>query len=285
MHGMGIRTVAMSLFVAAWIMFPPGLSAAIAEDDGDTGYGFWSPYLSIGMAAVSPENVRFTDGADSGNAALYGSENTFDDGSFADSPQALFAAGVHLRSSFRLQLEYGLTRELDYSGNTNYQDSGTSQPSKAVLDTQQALLVLFRDFAAWEYAAGRSMQPFLGIGAGVSKFRLSDYTQRFPQPPNPQGSLRRGPGGEIPFTALPPGSDREFTTMLTAGVAIPVGENAKLDLSYRYTDAGKIHTDIGDINIVRYRYNGQRREIPVKINETHADLRTHSLSLALRFEW
>lgn len=275
----------MPLFMAAWFMLPPGLSAAAAEDGGDAGYGSWSPYLSIGVAAVSPENVRFTDGADSGNAALYGSENTFDDGSFAESPQALFAAGVHLRSSFRLQLEYGLTRESDYSGNTNYADSGTSQPSKAVLDTQQALLALFRDFAAWEYAAGRSMQPFLGIGAGSTRYRLSDYTQRFPQPPNPQGSLRRGPGGEIPFTALPPGSDREFTTMLTAGVAIPVGENTKLDLSYRYTDAGEIDTDVGDIQIVRYRENGQRREIPVRINETRADLRTHSLSLTLRFEW
>lgn len=60
-------------------------------------------------------------------------------------------------------------RELDYSGNTNYADSGTSQPSKAMLDTQQALLVLFRDFTAWEYASDRSMQPFLGIGAGSTR--------------------------------------------------------------------------------------------------------------------
>ena len=275
----------MSLFVAAWFMLPPGLSAATAEDGGDAGSAFHTPFLSIGVAAVNPENVRFTDGADSGNAALYGNENTFDDGTFAEGPQALFAAGIHLPSAFRLQLEYGVTRELEYSGNTNYRNSGPSQPSGAMLDTRHALLVLFRDFAAWEYAAGRSMQPFLGIGAGSTRYRLSDYTQRFPQPPNPQGSLRRGPGGEIPFTALPPGSDREFTAMLTAGVAIPVGENTKLDLSYRYTDAGKIHTDIGDINIVRYRDNGQRREIPVKINETRADLRTHSLSLTLRFEW
>lgn len=283
MHGMGIRTVAIPLIAVASLLLPISLSAADADAGEDS--TVHSPYLSLGVAAASPGNVRFTDGADSGEAALYGNEDTFDDGAFAEGPQTLFAAGIHLPSAFRLQLEYGVTRKLEYSGNTNYRNSGTSQPSRAMLDTRQALLVLFRDFAAWEYASGRSMQPFLGIGAGSSKYRLSDYTQRFPEPPNPQGSLRRGPGGEVPFTALPPGSDRNFTYMLTAGIAIPVRENMKLDFSYRYTDAGEIHTSIGDIRIVRYRENGQRREIPVKINETRADLRTHSLSLTLRFEW
>ena len=102
---------------------------------------------------------------------------------------------------------------------------------------------------------------------------MSGYVQRFPEPDDPQGSLRRGPGGEVPFTALPGGSGRNFTWMLTAGVAIPVGGNIQLDLSYRYTDAGEIRTDIGDIAIVRYREDGTRREIPVQIagDETSAD--------------
>ena len=34
--------------------------------------------------------------------------------------------------------------------------------------------------------------------------------------------LRRGPGGEIHFIALPDGSGRNFTWMLIAGVAIAV---------------------------------------------------------------
>ena len=281
-----LPTVAAPLFRAAWFALQPVLcAAAAAADGGEAGSAFHSPYLSLGVAAVSFGGARFTDGADAGAAALYGSGRTFDDGSFAESPQALLAAGVHLPSSFRLRFEYGLTREFDYSGNTNYRNSGSPQPSQALLDTRQALLVLLRDFPAWEYASGRSLRPFLGIGAGISKFRLNDYTQWFPEPPNPQGSLRRGPGGEIPSTALPPGGDREFTAMLTAGVAIPVGENANLDLGYRYTDAGEIHTDSGDIKIARYRANGERREIPVRINETRADLRGHSISLALRFEW
>ena len=73
--------------------------------------------------------------------------------------------------------------------------------------------------------------------------------------------------------------------MLTAGIAIAVGGGIHLDLSYRYADAGDIRTDTGDIAIVRYGEDGARREIPVRINETSADYRTHSLLAALRFEF
>ena len=73
--------------------------------------------------------------------------------------------------------------------------------------------------------------------------------------------------------------------MLTAGIAIPIGGSTHLDLSYRYTDLGEIRTDVGDIAIVRYREDGARREIPVRIDETAADHRTHALLVGLRVEF
>ena len=54
----------------------------------------------------------------------------------------------------------------------------------------------------------------------------------------------------------------------TAGT---LGGSIHLELSYRYTDAGEIRTDVGDIAIVRYREDGTRRDIPVRIDETSAD--------------
>ena len=272
---------------ATWILAllcPLAFAAETGARDGGDSAPF-NPYLSVGAAVISPEDVRFMDGADSSNAALYGNENIYDAGTIEDGPQARVAAGIRFNSAFRLQLEYGLTRDVEYSGNTNYHNSGEHQPSTATLDTRQVLVAAFHDFPSWEYASDRVVRPFLGVGAGFTKYRLGNYRQRFPDPPNPDGPLRRGPVGEIPYTALPPGSDRNFTYMLTAGIAIPVGENVELDLSYRYADAGEIHTDIGEIEIVRYRSSGARREIPVTINETFTDYRTHSLSLSLRFEW
>ncbi len=281
------RTITpLPLLAAVCFWIYPGSSAFASESDNrgaDTTLN--QPYLSLGVAVVRPESLRFVDGGDAGHAALYGGEEFFDAGKIGEGAEGRFAAGVPFGAVYRLQLEYNLARDLAYSGNANYTNSGEYQPSTAELDTRQVLLAAFRDFPNWEYAPGRALRPFLGIGAGITKFRLGEYRQQFPSPPNPNGGLRRGPGGEIPYTAIPPGSDSNFTAMLAAGASFPVGENMELELSYRYTDAGEIHSNVGAIEIVRYRADGSRREIPVTINETTTDFRTHSLSLSLRFQW
>ena len=246
---------------------------------------FSAPYLSLGMGLIRSRDTRFVDGEDSGHAALYGRQELFDAGAVGNGLEFRLAAGVRLPYQLRGQLEFGLARDFDWQGNTNYSYSGGYQPSEARLDTRQLLLAGFHDFPGWEIAPGRRARPYLGAGLGITDYRLSDYVQRFPEPDDPQGPLRRGPGGEIPLTTLPGGSARNFTWMLTAGIAIPVSAGIHLDLSYRYTDAGQIRTDIGDITVVRYREDRTRREFPVPINETFADYRTHSLLLALRFEY
>ncbi len=285
--GARFRTALLPLVVAAWVLAVQGRTAAAAEDPRAAGTSavLIAPYLSAGVALVRARDTRFVDGADAGNAALYGNRQRFDAGAFDDGLGFHLAAGVRLPYRLRAQLELGLARSLDWRGNTNYRASGAGQPSEARLDTWQLLLAGFHNLPGWEIAPGRKARPFLGAGLGITGYRLGGYVQRFPEPDDPQGPLRRGPGGEIPFTALPGGSGRNFTWMLTAGIAIPIGGSIHLDLSYRYTDAGEIRTDVGDIAIVRYREDGARNEIPVRIDETAADYRTHALLAALRFEF
>ncbi len=292
--GARLRTALLLLVAAVWLLSVHGQTAAAADDSRGAGTAVpvaganaasSAPYLSAGVALIRSQATRFVDGADAGDAALYGSRHRFDAGDLGDDLQFLLAVGARLPYRLRAQLEFGLARGLDWRGNTNYRASGGRQPSEATLDTRHFLLAGFHDFPGWEIAPGRPMRPFLGAGLGVTGYRLGGYAQRFPEPDDPQGSLRRGPGGQVPFTALPGGSGRNFTWRLTAGIAIPVGARSHLDLSYRYTDAGEIRTDAGDIAIVRYREEGARREIPVCINETTADYRTHALLAALRFEF
>ncbi len=291
-HGASFRTTILPVLVAVWVLAGHGWTAAAAEETRGTGTGLLAagadpvgivPYASLGMALIRSEDTRFVDGADSGHAALYGNEDLFDAGSFDDGLQFHMAAGVRLPYRLRAQLEFGAARALDWRGNANYRDSGARQPSEARLDTRQILFAGFRDFPGWELAPGRSVRPFLGAGLGLTRYSLSGYVQGFPEPDDPRGSLRRGPGGEIPFTALPGGSGRNFTWMLTAGIAVPITGGIDLDLSYRYTDAGKIRTDTGDIAIVRFREDGTRREIQVPVNGTFADCRTHALLVSFRF--
>ena len=243
------------------------------------------PYLSVGAGVVRSEGARFRDGRDSGNATLYGSGETFDAGAVESGLHARLAAGVRMPSGLRVQLEAGRARSLDWRGSTNYRRAGMLQPSDAVLDTWQLLLAGLHEFPAWDLGPRRAVRPFVGAGVGITGFRVSGYVQRFPDPDDPNGYLRKGPGDEIPFTALPGGSGRNLTWMLTVGVAIPVREDVHLDLGYRYADAGEIGTDVGEITIVRYREDGTRRDIPVKVNETSADYRTRSLLATLRFEF
>ena len=285
MHRIGgarFRTALLPLVAVVLLLAVDVRTAAAA---GETRGTEIVPYASLGVALMRSRDTRFVDGADAGHAALYGNRQRFDAGAVGDGLQLHLAAGVRLPYRLRAQLEFGLARALDWRGNANYRDSGGRQPSQATLDTRQLLLAGFHDFPGWEIAPGRPMQPFLGTGIGITDYRLGGYVQRFPEPDDPQGSLRRGPGREIPFTALPGGSGRNFTWMLTAGVAITVSGRVHLDLSYRYTDAGEIRTDVGHITVVRYGEDGTRGDTPVQINETTADYRTHSLLAALRFEF
>ena len=238
----------------------------------------------MGMAIVRPEGARFVDGDDSGQAALYGSENLFDAGAFDTRAHFRLAAGMRFRPGLRVQLEFGPPQACDWRGNTNYRNGGKRQPSGATLDSWQLVLAGLYDLPGWTLSSGRAARPYLGVGAGVTGYKVSGYVQRFPVPDDPTGYLRRGPEGGIPFTALPDGTGRTFTWTLTAGIALLVRESVHLDLSYRYTDMGKIETDVADVSIVRYRADGTRREIRVPINATAVDHRTGTLAMSLRFD-
>ena len=242
------------------------------------------PYLSLGTALVRAEGARFVYGDDGGKAALYGGEGLFDAGAFKTGQQVHVAAGIRPRSGLRAQLEAVLPRAFDWRGDTNYRNSGKRQPSEATMDTWQLVLTGLYDLPGWSLGAGRNARPYVGAGAGVTGYQVSGYVQRFPDPDDPDGYLRRGPGGEIPFTAVPDGKGRTFAWTLKAGIAVPVLDNAYLDLSYRYTNTGEIETDVADVTIVRYRADGTRREIAVPINATKVDHRTHTLAMSLRFD-
>lgn len=239
-----------------------------------TGPGRFS--LTVGVAAVLPADVRFVNGEDTGEVALYG-DDQFDTGTIGAGLEYGFAAGYGF-GAFRAQLELGVTGQLAYEGQSNYPSGGAVQPAEAHLKARRLMLSGFYAFGA----RGR-MQPWVGTGLGANRYHLTDYIQRFPNPDDPSGHLRRGSNGEIPYTSLPPSTGHDFAWMLAAGLAVPLGRDVLLDFGYRYTDAGRIGTAIGDIEVVRYDEDGSRRLLLVTINPTLADLRLHSLSATLRW--
>ena len=287
--GTGPFTTVLLILVALSSLIAHGQPARASDESrkstpAEPDFASFTPYLGVGMAVVRPERTRFVDGEDSGHAALYGDEDSFDTGAFDTGLKFDLVAGIRSRSGLRAQVEFRLPSESDWRGNTNYGNAGEHQPSEAMLDTWQLIVAGFYDFPGWTLGSGRAARPYLGVGAGISDYHVSGYVQRFPDPDDPAGYLRRGPGGEIPFTAIPDGTGRTFTWALAAGISVPILKDVLLDLSYRYTDAGEIGTDVGDITIVRYRRDGTRRDIPVLINETTVDHQTHTMLISLRFD-
>jgi len=248
---------------------PPGIDAQAL-----TGPGRIS--LTIGVAAVLPADIRFVDGDDAGEAALYGGDH-FDTGTLGARLEYRLAAGYRF-GAFRAQVELGVTGQFAYQGQSNYTPGGPMQPTEARMNTRRLLLSGFYGFGALD-----GLHPWVGAGLGANRYHLTDYIQRFPNPGDPSGHLRRGNNGEVPYTSLPPGKGHGFAWMLAAGLTVPLGGDALLDFGYRYTDAGRIGTAIGDIEVVRYDEDGSRRLLLIGINPTIADLRLHSLNATLHW--
>lgn len=243
------------------------------------------PYVGIGLAVLAPERARFVDGVDAGHAYLYGGDDLFTAGDFGTAPLWYVAAGVRATSRLRTQVEFNMVRQLAYRGTANYAASGTFQPSTATLRARQLLVAGMYDLATWRIGPVLQVEAYVGGGAGFTAYDLDNFVQQFPDPDNPAGYLQRGPAGEVPLTRLPAGSGRTATGMLTAGVAMPVAGRARLDVGYRYTDAGVVGTLAGgDILIVRYN-RGHRSEVTVPINATIADFKTHAVLAHLRVEF
>ncbi|MCY3599682.1 MAG: hypothetical protein OXN85_06900 [Gemmatimonadetes bacterium] len=233
-------------------------------------------FLSVGVAAVLPADVRFVDGDDAGEAALYGDDQS-DTGTLGAGLEYGLAAGYRL-GAFRAQVELALTGRFTYEGRSNYAGAGAEQPTEARMTARRLLLSGFHEFGA--LGGGRL---WAGGGLGVNRYHLSDYVQRFPNPDDSSGRLRRGPGGEVPSTSLPEGTGYGFTWMLAAGLTVPLGGDLLLDFGYRYTDAGRIGTSVGDVEVVRYGEDGSRQLRRITINPTIADLRHHTLTATLRW--
>jgi len=248
---------------------PPTLGAQVLIDPARFS-------LTLGVAAVLPADVRFVNGEDTGEVALYG-DDEFDTGALGTGLEYSFAAGYRF-GAFRAQVELKVTGLFAYEGQSNYPSGGSVQPTEAHLKARRLVLSGFHGFGALG-----GLHPWVGAGMGANRYHLTDYIQRFPNPDDPSGHLRGGPGGEVPHTSLPPSTGHGFAWMLAAGLTVPLGGDALLDFGYRYTDAGRIGTATGDIEVVRYNEDGTRRLLHIPINPTIADLRLHSLTAALRW--
>ena len=231
-------------------------------------------YLRGGIGLDWSGRTVFTDVncSSTAPAALYGC-GTGDDGApyrsvgdFGTVPAIELGLG-YTSGPVRFELLVEYRPHFAFRGRANFLAPGTREEVKAKLSSVSGMLAGFVDLAGMGLPKPGPFAPFVGAGLGVVHTRIGKTTMTFP----------------ATTTTVPGGNRTGLAWMVTAGVAMAVGERAILDLSWRYTDLGKVRTDRGPGRVV-WR-DGSREPLPLNLAPTEARLRGHGVRLSLRYSF
>ena len=250
---------------AVWTKWRRLAAAAIvggaAMHGVDAGAG--DVYLRAGMKTVRPRPCsrigmfeRLT-----GGALRLGPRRCDSVGDFG-TVHARTRARLYRRARSRLELlaEY---RRLAFEGHANFLEPGRQQSVAA--DVVGAMLAAYVDLPGLTLPRIGPIVPFLGAGVGAARTRIGETRMTFPK-----------------TTTVVPGASRtDFAWMLTAGVAVSLNERMTLDLAWRHTDIGEVHTGQGAGRVV-WR-DGSRAPLPLDLAAPRAKLASHGLRLSLRY--
>lgn len=230
-----------------------------------------TPYVRIGLSADQTQDSEFRDQfcGSTQPPALFGcvagndGEPLAARGDFGSSTGVEAAVGYHVTPLLRLEGMVNYQPDLEFSGQANFLGVSGAQPVQAEASALNAFALLYADLPT----LGR-IQPYAGLGVGVSYKRL--------------GPVRYGfPGlAATAATLSPSGNSLDHAWLLTAGAALPLTGTLMLDLAYRYSDLGSAETDRGAATIVRT--SGTRT---LDIDGTSAEVESKGVVLSLRYHF
>ena len=149
-----------------------------------------------------------------------------------------------------------------FEGLSNFRDIPTEyrQEVSADVSARSAMLAAYIDLSKLG-----PFSTFFGGGIGLSRMDIDESRM------------------ELPGTTfvVPAGHRTNLAWMLTAGVAMPMGERTILDLAWRYIDSGTVETGRG-VGRVVWR-DGSRDPLPLDLAETQARLSSHGLQASIRY--
>ena len=262
---MKLRFLAAALIAAATIMF---CKVAVAGD----------VYLRGGVGLHRPAEATFTDTdcSSAAPAALYGCGLGGDGaphrsrGNFGTAPLLEVGLGYTVTPAIRIEVVVEHLPRLAFDGRANFLEPERQQSVAADISSLSGMLAGYVDLPGFDLPGfGLPMlgpfAPFVGAGAGWVHTRIGEMQMTFPR-----------------TTTIVPGARRRgFGWMLAAGVSASLGERMTLDLAWRLTDLGEVHTGEGRGRVV-WR-DGSREPLPLDLADTRARLRSHGLKLSLRY--
>ena len=260
------RATATQRRLAAALIATGVLMGSGAADAGDL-------YLRAGAGLDRPADTRFTDRdcSSTSPAALYGCGRGGDGepyrslGGFGTAAAFQVGLGYAAAPTARIEFLVDYRPRLAFEGRANFLEPGRRQSVAADLSSLSGMLAAYVDLPGLGLPEFGPFGPFIGAGAGAARARIGETRMTFPR-----------------TTTIVPGASRVgFAWMLTAGVAAALGERTTLDLAWRYTDLGTVHTGRGEGRVV-WR-DGSREPRVLDLAATQARLASHGLRLSLRY--
>ena len=230
-------------------------------------------YLRAGIGLDRPVETAFTDRncSSTAPAALYGCGRGGDGapyrsrGDFGTVPVLEVGLGYLVAPAARLEVLVEYRPRFSFEGHANFLEPARRQSVAADLSALSGMVAGYVDLPALGLPKIGPFGPFIGAGVGVVRTRIGETRMTFPR-----------------TTTIVPGTSRvDLAWMLTAGVAVALGERATLDLAWRYSDLGEVRTGRGEGRVL-WR-DGSREPRPLDLAATRANLASHGLVLSVRY--
>ena len=173
-------------------------------------------------------------------------------------------AGVQPLKWLRADVSLAYRPQADYTAQANFINVPGEQPVDAEAESLTAMVNLFLEITELFHLDWGVFRPYVGGGIGLSYNQIGRMTYRFP------GLTRHK------LSVTPSGSRIDFAFKASVGTGIRLSEKLLLDISYRYSDLGRIETDSGNM-FMDILPEG------IDIGETSAPFRTHGFVVGFRY--
>ena len=238
--------------------------------------GFTQTYVRGGVLFDLGENTRFTDKDCTSRSpkALYGcgmgvdGETLSSVGDFGGFLGFEAGLGYMLHPALRLEAALQYRPDFSFDGSSNFTqlDLSDRRNVSAELSAMSGMLAGYVDiFELLLLQFATPIGPFIGVGAGLSRIEIGETRMDFPQT----------------STIVPGGDKVNLSWMLTAGFGFSLRGRMTADIAWRYTDYGAVETSSGEWWIIRP--NGDREPQASRLGRTRGYLRSHGLSVSLRY--
>ena len=154
-------------------------------------------------------------------------------GGFGRIPLVEMALGLKVLPWLRTDISLTHRFDMNYSGQANFRNVPGDQPVSTPATSTSGMVNVFVELSDLLGIDLGPLKPYLGGGLGAAYNRLDQVKFLFP------GLTRHT------ITLTPSGDNFNPAFMLTAGTGFVLSKHLVLDVSYRYSDLGRVSTDPG----------------------------------------